>query len=137
MVKIKDKRAFMKIVEAFIAIMLIMAAVLMIISRSSPEENREELTQTGERILKFISEDENLMSQALMNNTEGINKTIAQLVPATINFYVNICYYNSVCPNNNADSLRKYVYSTQILIPGNLTLSNPKTKLKLFFWEKG
>ena len=133
----KNKKAWLRIIEAFIGVMLVMGILLILVSRQDAKNNSsDEIERFGNEILDFISRDEALMNDALANNTANINRTIEQMISRQLGFYTAICPYDSICPNANPDALQKYVYSTERLIPPNLTSSSPGTKLKIFIWAK-
>lgn len=138
MVKIlKNKKGWLRIVEAFIAILLVISVIIALInSNRSVYSPKEELNRVGKNVLDYLRNDEQLMNEALRKETTNINKSIEKLIPPTFGFSTNICNYEDACPNTNPEALKKYVYSNDILIPPNLTSGNPNTKLKLFLWVK-
>ena len=136
---IRNKRGWIRIVEAFIAIMMIFAALLIIISKQGPNEDyKEEIIKLQSSILTQISQDDRLRSEILNNNVSGTEKYIAEVIPQNLNFSVNVCDSLSVCPVNYSYVLNKEVYSDEVLIAANLTYYNETNakKLKIFFWEE-
>lgn len=137
----KYKHGWIRIVEAFIAIMMIFAALLIIISRQSQQDDyKEEIIKLQDSIISQISQDDNLRSEILSNNISGTEKYIDGAIPKNINFSVNICGFLSACPNpvNYSYVLNRDVYSDEVLISANLTYFNETNakKLKIFFWEE-
>jgi len=137
----KDRHGWIRVVEAFIAITMIFAALLIIISRQNQQEDyKEEIIKLQSSILSQISHDDSLRNEVLGNNTNGTIRYIANTVPNNINFSVTICNFISVCPNPVPYSytLDKEIYSNEVLISANLTYFNDTNakKLKLFFWEE-
>jgi len=136
-----SKHGWIRVVEAFIAIMMIFAALLIMISRQSQQgDYTEEIIKLQSSIISQISQDDILRSEILSNNTDGTEKYIAGAIPKNINFSVNICPYLDVCPNmvNYSYILDRDVYSDETLIAANLTYFNETNakKLKIFFWEE-
>lgn len=134
--KMKNKKGWLRIVEAFIAVLLIMAVLLVMVSNQRSGITRQtEIESLGDNIMNFISRDEALISSALLNDTSEINQTIEKMIPPTVAFSTKICPYYEVCSLGEYMP-KKYVYSTEILVPPNLTTSASGTKLKLFMWVK-
>jgi len=137
----KNNKGWIRIVEAFIAVMMIFAALLIIISRQGQQDDyREEIIKLQSSIISQISQDDTLRSEILGNNISGTEKYISGAIPRNINFSVAICPYLYVCPNpvNYSYILDKDVYSDEVLIAANLTYFNETNakKLKIFFWEE-
>jgi len=138
MMKLKNRHGWIRVVEAFIAIMMIFAALLIIISRQGQQEDyKEEIIKLQSSIISQISQDDNLRNEILGNNTNGTEKYIASAIPKNINFSVKICKFDTVCPNpvNYSYIPDREVYSNEVLITANLTYFDAK-KLKIFFWEE-
>lgn len=144
----KNKKGWIKIVEAFIAIMLITVVILLIlenrtISGLGENQNPEnQITQTQISILRNIQ-----MNNSLRNEIVGISKSelpvteeemplIKNKVEKEKPFYFNctfeICSVSGECLLNN--SIDKDIFVSEIGIFSNLTHYSPK-KLKLFCWE--
>jgi len=137
----KDNHGWIRVAEAFIAIMMIFGALLIIISRQSQQgDYREEIIKLQSSIISQISQNDNLRSEILSSNTSGTEKYIAGAIPGNINFSVNICRYLDACQNpvNYTYILNRDVYSDEVLIAANLTYFNETNakKLKIFFWEE-
>lgn len=133
----KSKKAWIKIVEAFIAVLLILSAMMILISKDKEVISREgEINKLLSSTLEIISKNEVLRSQILANDTSGVNQTIEKIIPFWIEYSSNICDYNEVCPNP-VGYIDKAVYSKEKPIFANLTYTaeNP-LKIKIFFWEK-
>lgn len=134
--RIKDKQAWIKIIEAFIAILLISSVVFVLITAKQNNQSftKEQAISLQKFILWRISLDPELRTQIIMNDISGVNKVLNESVPDWINYYSRICVYKDICAlrlNVEGD-----VFSDDVLITGNLThfdSVDPK-KLKLFFW---
>jgi hypothetical protein len=137
----RSKHGWIRIVEAFLAIMLIFGALLIIISQQSQQDNyKNEIVKLQKSIIDEISQDDSLRNEILSGNTSGTEKYVKNAVSENINFSVSICPYLEVCPNpvNYSYILDREVYSNEVLITANLTYFNDTNtkKLKLFFWEE-
>jgi hypothetical protein len=137
---IKNKKAWLRIAEAFIAILLILSVILIVVSKHRAETNRgEEIARLLASTLDSISKDENLRGQILSNNTFGVNETIEKIVPFWMAYSTRICSYDDICsnPTNYSEYESKNVYSDEIIVAANLTYRPQNaTKLKVFFWER-
>lgn len=136
-IELKNKKGWIKIFEAFIAIILIISTMLVVYTSQKKQVDRpEEITRLLSSTLDIIGRDDSLRGEILSNNTFGVNNTIEKIIPFWIGYSSRICSYDEICSNPQG-YLDKSVYTDEILVMGNLTntLDNP-VKLKIFFWEK-
>ena len=133
---LKNKQGWLRILEAVIAVLLVLSFVLLIFSRQNASSNQEEETQRMLRYtLDYLSKDEAVRNSVLANDTNLIDLKIRQILPIGINFSSRICSSEEIC-SNPAGFLQKTVYSDEILVFANLTYySGNATKLKIFLWE--
>jgi hypothetical protein len=130
------KKGWLRIVEAFIAIMLIMAVMLIIIQKQKVgNENLEELKIKERNILNLVARDEILRNEILSWSAQGTNEKVKPLVPRGYNYSINLCKYDSICSLNF--TVPSSVISDETLIVANLTQYDPNeaVKLKIFFWK--
>lgn len=131
-----DKRGWMRIVEAFIAVMLIMTVMLVVIGNQRAGMNTVDEIQIKEKsILSLVTSDDTLRSEILSGLMSGTNDKVKQLVPVGYNYTIRLCTINDICGLNF--TLPGDVYSEETLVVANLTYYNPgnAVKLKLFFWR--
>ncbi|MEK6820604.1 MAG: hypothetical protein AABX71_02730 [Nanoarchaeota archaeon] len=129
------KKGWLRILEAFIAIILI-AGVLIVLYVRVIEKPREveELYNLQETVLEEIASSNELREAVLNNQREKLIDFIAERVPAGFTFNITICEVGEIC------ALEKYrgegveVYSSERIIAGTLEEYNPK-KIKIFMWE--
>ena len=130
----KDRKAWLRIIEAFLAILIIMGALLIIMAREKTNiDISEEVYEKQRQILNIISKNDNLRTDVISGNNINVDNTIRQIVPETWNFTTKICGLNDICNTNTP--YEKEVYATEIIITSTLTEYNPK-KLKFFVWLK-
>jgi hypothetical protein len=130
-----DRKAWIRIVEAFIAIVIILSAILIIMSRQTVTTDiSESVYEKQKQILKIITENETLRNEVLQGKNVLINQTIKKMIPTSWNFETNICLIENVCPNP-ATVFDREVYTTEALVMSNLTEHNPQ-KLRFFVWVK-
>ncbi len=129
----KDIKAWLRIVEAIIAILIVMGVVLVVLSRQNYGFDADErIYETQRQVLNIISKNNGLRTYVLTGNNAEINNAISDMVPTTWNYTVEICELDSICssvltPND------KEVYVTEIVITSTLDDYGPK-KLRFFVW---
>ncbi len=130
----KNKKAWFRVVEAFIAIVIVLSAVLIIMSKEKPTESRTDVVYgKQQKILEMISKNESLRESVIKNQSESINSFIFQLIPASWNFTTNICAIDDICNTDTPND--RDVYASEILITSTLNEYNPK-KLRFFVWMR-
>jgi len=127
-----NKNGWIKIVEAFIAIILIAAVMLTIYTRQPARSMNEEIIKIEDSVLNEISQNEVLRQDVLDNNEASISLFIQSKIPANLNFTAKICEVNDIC---GLDVYKKEVYAREKIISSTLTEYSPK-KVRLFMWEK-
>lgn len=151
----KGKRAFLRIIEAFVAILVITGVLLFLYIGNVPKVNEEEvvypiirvslkeITTSAELRIAVLSFDvENGVLDDSDENYSVVNASFARTIPADYGYYFNICNITSACGINDnslvAGLAEQNVFSDYIVVfstPGS-PASDPK-KLRLFVWEKG
>lgn len=127
-----NKKGWLRIVEAFIAVLIIASVLLVIISRSAkPVE--EEIHEIQRSILKQIENNETLRADILQNEKQKTTEFISRLIPVQLDFAIKICEIDDIC--RMEEYVEKDVYADEILISATLQEYAPK-KLKMFVWKK-
>ncbi|MBD3252896.1 hypothetical protein GF386_04145 [Candidatus Pacearchaeota archaeon] len=129
----KNKKAWLRIIEAFLAILLIIGAVLVVMSRqeSGPDISKE-IHDRQRYILKIVSQDDHLRQKILSEENQEVNLLISQMIPTNWNFSTNICNVTEACPNPET-IVKKQIFTEEILITTDLSEYQPK-KLRFFVW---
>ena len=131
----KDIKAWLRIVEAFIAILIIIGVVLVVLSKQSPGANISESVYEKQRqVLNIISKNSGLRAFVLAGDNAQINNAILDMVPNSWNYATEICDLDSIC-NSAQTPNDKEVYTTEVVITSTLDDYNPK-KLRFFVWVK-
>lgn len=129
----KNKKAWLRIVEAFMAV-LIVASVLIILAVRVPKQDKTESIHNIQRsILEQISLNDTLRGEILQNKEDETRAFVNKTLPVYLNFTIRICGVTEIC--GMPFYIEKEIYGDEILITANLTSYQPK-KLKLFVWEK-
>ena len=131
----KDIKAWLRIVEAFIAVLIVIGVVLVVLTKQGPGVNISESVYEKQRnILNIISKNNGLRAYVLAGNNAEINNVIDDMVPASWNYATEICELDSIC-NSASTPNDKEVYTTEVVITSTLTQYSPK-KLRFFVWMK-
>ena len=134
-----NKKAWLRIVEAFIAVLIILGVILYIMSISSPKNDISPAVYEKEKyILDFVSKNEQLRERVLTtpldDSSPVINNAIKEMISSSWDFETKVCSLDSVCGSVRAPGDRE-IYSSEIVV----TSSNNRyelRKLRLFIWEK-
>jgi hypothetical protein len=132
-----NKKGWLKIIEVFLAIMIILGAILIIFAKRTPQADiAEEIYESQRQILELVSKNNTLRSEIIKTperkNNAIVNEFIANIAPISWKFSTNICELDSICANP-INIHYSNVYSTEVMITSNLTDYSPK-KLRLFVW---
>jgi hypothetical protein len=134
---IKNKKAWLRIVEAFFAIIMIIFVLLIIVTRQPIERDSYEIHNIERGILRQVALNDSLRRDVLNENEEKIARFIRNVAPVYWNFTIEICNIEELCAMEPypIDAFDKDIYADEILISSTIENYNPK-KLKLFVWEK-
>jgi len=150
---IKEKKGLIKIIEAFIAILIISGVMIFIYTTQIKKPDiSEKIEKIQIIILEKIAEDGELRAAVLggssddsspdaINNRITINNTINDLIeklsPGDYTFLFKICDLDDIC---GLDFSSKYyteneIYVKERSISSTLNKYNPK-KIRIFMWLK-
>jgi len=138
-IKIKeDKHGWIRIVEAFISVMIVMSVLLVVLARQ-PEfqpTNEEEIGKVQSHILNLINQDVNLRNVVYSEEGGVYEELINSLINTDLYSYeYTICPIDEVCPSSsNVALLNQEVFVEQTVLGASLQ-SNESKIFKLFFWE--
>jgi hypothetical protein len=137
-----NKKGWIRIVEAFISVLLIIgAAIILIRGGVQGEDVSEKIYDIEISVLRKIELNDSLRSEIL--GTGGIiwwadfpSQTKTEIISETPEWLECIA---KICPPENTclleEESEKNIYAQSILITSNLSSFNPR-QLKLFCWEK-
>ena len=146
-----NKRGWLKVVESFIAIMLVMAIVLVVISNKDTRKDDASLAfyNTEKSILKEIQLNNTLRSE-IINTPEGTEggetgfpeqtkSKIETKTPSQINCTAKICSPSDICLLTDEKITllgikEKNVYVESVMITSTFDTFSPRV-LKLFCWD--
>jgi len=141
----KNKRGWIRIVEAFVAVLLIAGTLLIVINKEYIGKNdiSKEVYEIETSILKEIELDDNLRGQILSVNPLpvewdyipiDVKNKIIERTPDYLVCMAKICRMNEICVLNSLDP-EKEIYAQSIAISASLEIYDPR-QLKLFCWER-
>ena len=147
-----NKRGWLKVVESFIAIMLVMAIVLVVISNTDTRKDDASLEfyNTEKSILKEIQLNSTLRSE-IINTPEGTEGgetgfpeqtklKIEERTPSQIDCAAKVCSPSDICllTDDKITELgikEKDIYVESVIITSTLDKFSPRV-LKIFCWRK-
>lgn len=131
-----NKRGWMRIVEASIAIMIILGVLFALYSKTLVS-SEPDLSQRARDILEEIALNATLRMAVLQNNNLEVNNSIIALIPEpALAFEFRICTLDSACGQSSFVSGN--VYAAERVISTDLTNSGElgPRKIRLFIWRK-
>ena len=135
--KMQNKKAFIRIVEAVIAIMIIITAVLLIANKQPKKTDiSESIYEKQRQMLEIISNNEDMRNEIINSNTILTNEFILKNIPESWDFITNICDTDQLCNQNTPND--RDVYVSETIMSATLTnYPNKKSKKLMFFiWRK-
>ena len=151
MVNLKNRKAWLRIIEVTISIVLIFGSVLIfyqINNQKSSENIGTLLPGLADQIAKNITLREEIMSLDINNNANAmslqsqINEFLAEQAQRNdISFASAVCTLNDVCPAPFlANGTNKEIFGYQRIISSSLSSTNNDfnsggRKIKLFVWK--
>ncbi len=142
MIMRKNKKAWLRIVEASISVLIIASVLFVMIARAPKAGNEEQIHETQRFVLEQINKNDTLRTRILQYDFSSPDPTIISdvsleveaILPPNFGFDVQICEVGDVCGMGSYPD-RKEVYADEILITSTLTEYKPR-KLKLYIWSK-
>ncbi len=130
----KNKKGWIRIVEAFLAVLIVMGAVVIIMARQPVQSSADnQIYERQTQILEIIRNNNSLRSNILDGKTYNVDDIIVAMIPSSWNFTTSICDINDICSANVP--LGKDIYTKEIIISSNLTLYSTK-KLRFSVWMR-
>ncbi len=133
-----NKKGFVKILEAVIAIIIIFIFITLIIPRKAQESTTipREIRSTQDLILEGIQNDNSLRQAVLIDGQSTLSSYITPKIPQNIGVHFIICSINSPCvPAPNIIPTKEAVYTKSLVIADNYA-GNPSKLFKLYLWRK-
>ena len=144
----KNRRGWIRILEAVISIMIISSVLLIVYSRQAQAPDISERVYTLQReILADISLDSGLRTLALAGeevelSEYELSEYARGKIPPAFDFYLRVCELEDIgtCKLRDDEMVRKTkdkdVFVEEIILSSELETYDPK-KVRLFVWEVG
>jgi len=144
----KNKKAWIEIVEAFVAILLIAGVVLVILNKGYMEKRdiSEEVYKVELSILREIQTNDSLRTEILdaqgplpiewLNDRfpSGVKNKIVTRTPSYLECVGKICNMTAMC--SLGEKKEKDIYSQSVAITPTVGLGEIYRQLNLFCWTK-
>jgi hypothetical protein len=143
---IGNKRGWIRIMEAIIAIFLVFGVLLVMYSKQTNDQDIVDyMYNLQQEVLSEVSLRNDLRAMALYGNESALNESVGSKIPSAFGYYLKICDFGDVegnlvpcnLPEDLAISLfreSKDVYVDEVIISADFEIYNPK-RVKLFIWE--
>ena len=136
MMRVNEKRALLRIVEAVLAIIIIASVSVYLYNQQVRKADiQEDIYNLEDSILREISSNNKLREDILKGNSTNANKTIESRMPGSLEFTTRICNPEEVCGMPAYLGLEKEVYAKDTFISATLEIYGPK-KFKIFMWMR-
>jgi len=143
LIKLKqNKKAFLRIVEAFISIILVMGVLLVVLSRQPNFQptQEEELQRIQRSILDQAIQDPEIRAEVLTGSESAIvsiKQIVGKLLPEGYSYDIKTCDLGTLEEICSLDYyVAEEVFVEETIISSSLTNYQP-TIVKLFFWRGG
>ncbi|MCK5449268.1 hypothetical protein KAI32_00205 [Candidatus Pacearchaeota archaeon] len=139
---IKNKRGWIRILEATIAILMVSGILIVVYSRHIDKNTGPEdyIYSLQRQILNDISSRNDLRSYALTENISVLDDYVYGKVPTTLNYSLKICNFTNPPTPCKLDATEfiatrdNNIYAEEIIISADFKTYDPK-KVRLFIWE--
>ncbi len=133
----KNKKAWVRIVEATIAVLILLGFSLYLINQhSSSNEVSEQVSRIEYEILEEAMSDSTIRAEVLDGKNSLLDEFVETRLPPVLNFITKICNPEEACLAELPEEAKnKEIYSEDIVVSANLTYYNPK-KVAIFAWVK-
>ena len=137
--KIRNKRGWIRIMEAVVAILIMASVLIVLYTNNTPQVSYAQyISDLQIRILDDVALSPELRNATLFSNETYIqpllNNSVFSKVPSNFDYALVVCSLtnsNCVFPNN----LTQEVYVEDRIISSNLQNYNPKI-LRFFIWSR-
>ncbi len=151
MKKIKNKHGWIKIVEAFTAILLVSGVLIVILGniKTETQDTSSQVYDSEYSILRDTQLDSLLRNSILAvsdgsfpvewenfdtGGLTGVKTNIESQIPSYLSCKAKLCKINDICSLSSAPT-GENVYVESVMISANSNVYNPR-KLNLFCWSK-
>jgi hypothetical protein len=133
-----NKRAWLRILEAFLGVMIIMGVILFIYSKQEiKQELPYQINQIQKKVLDAIEFNEAFRLNVLSNppDLEKLSVAAQDNIPSIFNFELKVCSLNDEVNCKKTPPYIQNIYVKDRIITSNFAIFSAK-KVRLFIWEK-
>jgi len=131
------RRGWVRIVESFISLLIILFALLFFVSNQISKTAREEkIDAILATILEEVEKNYTLREAIISGNNEIINESIRNFLSRQYEFSFCVEEAAKTCFPEEIRQLKKQVYSGSILISYEIQDTINSKKFVLFLWER-
>ncbi|MBI1972352.1 MAG: hypothetical protein HYS53_03565 [Candidatus Aenigmarchaeota archaeon] len=130
--ELKNRKGMMHMIEAIIAILMIMTFLLVLKSKLQPTEDTGRERAIAAQALQTLDQQGALRSYAIDENHLGLNTQAHAIVPAEFNHTIRLCYPGERCVGDALPD--RNIFTASLVIAGNETYFKPAQVL-LHIWR--
>jgi len=139
-----NKKAFIRIIEAVIAIMIIMGAVLFFAAKQNKKiDISEDVYEKQRQILEIVANNPDMRKEIIDVIINGevelflTNDYISKNLPRTWNYAISVCKVDEVC-GKGGTPIDRDIYVSETIISANIDNypNQESRKLVFFIWRK-
>jgi hypothetical protein len=127
----KNKKGWIRILEAFISVMLI-AVFMRVLYSGQVKKSSDEIQKIQNVILDQVVNNEELRQDILLGSEGPVLSFVSERLPKDLNFTVHICPVSDIC---GMPFYVKEVFASERIVSSTLEKYEPR-KLKLFVWRE-
>ena len=134
----KNKKAWIRIVEAVIGILLLTSVLLVIYSRHQiRKESFDYIYELQKKVIEDIASDDALRNDVIAGNQESVQEFAKSNFPNNFEVRVKICDLEPdvVCEKPSDLPLDKQIFVEERIISATLAGNFSPKKIRLFVWE--
>ncbi|MEM4605788.1 MAG: hypothetical protein QW103_02000 [Candidatus Pacearchaeota archaeon] len=136
---VKNKKGWLRIFEAFLAVILVLGAVL-VLNTIKKEDDKEKISdfyinEIKKEITKEILTNEEIRRMVISREENGIKNKLKNLVGEKYEINVRVCNLTEKYCFYNQNYPQKDVFVEDVIISGNITLYQP-LRVRVFLWKK-
>ena len=129
-----NKKGWLKIVEAFLAVLIVLTAAIIVMSKQTQKTDMAENVYKKQRdVLSIVVRNDSLREKIILNDNYAVDEVISKFIPTNWGFATRICNITDICNTDTPND--RDVYATEVLVTSTLREYSPK-KLKFFVWIK-
>jgi len=129
-VRVKSKKGWIRILEAFLAVALISSVLVFLYVRTITPRG-EDVYNLQKTILDEIAASPILRNATLNSDNNTIMNFVKERIPSGFEFTIRICEPEDIC---SLPEYKEEVYATERIISSTLLEYSPK-KVKIFMWK--